>query len=58
MTAIGSSFSLPHISAKVSSLNAYTYVITDDPAPPVLPAGVTWLPWGPITFPMTLILRS
>jgi hypothetical protein len=37
----------------------YTYVISNDPAPPSwLPAGVTWLPWGPISFPITLIFRN
>jgi hypothetical protein len=37
----------------------YTYIVTNDPVPPAwLPSGVTWLPWGPITFPMTLIFRN
>ena len=36
----------------------YTYVISNDPAPPMLPAGVTWLPWGPISLPITLIFRN
>ena len=36
----------------------YTYVISTDPAPPSWPSGVTWLPWGPITFPITLIFRN
>ena len=37
----------------------YTYVISNDPAPPSwLPAGVNWLPWGPTSFPITLIFRT
>lgn len=37
----------------------YTYVISNDPAPPSwLPSGVTWLPWGPIALPITLIFRN
>jgi hypothetical protein len=37
----------------------YTYVISNDPAPPSpLPPDVTWLPWGPISFPITLIFRN
>jgi hypothetical protein len=37
----------------------YTYVVSNDPAPPSwLPPGVTWLPWGPISFPITLIFRN
>jgi hypothetical protein len=37
----------------------YTYVISNDPAPPSwLSPGVTWLPWGPISFPITLIFRN
>jgi len=37
----------------------YTYVVSNDPAPPPwLPPGVTWLPWGPISFPITLIFRT
>jgi hypothetical protein len=37
----------------------YTYVISNDPAPPSwLPPGVTWLPWGPTSFPITLIFRN
>jgi hypothetical protein len=35
----------------------YTYVVSNDPAPPSVP-GVTWLPWGPTSFPITLILRN
>jgi hypothetical protein len=37
----------------------YTYVVCNDPAPPSwLPSGVTWLPWGPTSFPITLIFRT
>jgi hypothetical protein len=37
----------------------YTYVISNDPAPPPwLPPGANWLPWGPISFPITLIFRN
>jgi hypothetical protein len=37
----------------------YTYVVSNDPAPPPwLPSGVTWLPWGPTSFPITLIFRT
>jgi len=37
----------------------YTYVISNDPAPPSwLPPGVNWLPWGPVSFPITLIYRN
>jgi hypothetical protein len=37
----------------------YTYVVSNDPAPPSwLPPGVTWLPWGPTNFPITLIFRE
>jgi hypothetical protein len=37
----------------------YTYVISADPAPPLwLPAGATWLPWGPTAPPITLIFRA
>ena len=36
----------------------YTYVVSDDPAPPPwLPAGATWLPWGDTTVPKNLIFR-
>jgi hypothetical protein len=35
----------------------YTYVVSNDPAPPPL-SGVTWLPWGPTSFPITLIFRT
>ena len=36
----------------------YVYVVSNDPAPPLLPPGVTWLPWGPASFPITLIFRN
>ncbi len=38
---------------------SYTYVISDDPAPPPgLPANTTWLPWGPTVVPKNLIFRT
>ena len=44
---------------KLDQAQFYTYVISNDPAPPSwLPAAVTWLPWGPTRFPITLILRN
>lgn len=44
---------------KLDQAQFYTYVISNDPAPPSwLPATVTWLPWGPTRFPITLILRN
>jgi hypothetical protein len=37
----------------------YTYVISNDPAPPAwLPAGATWLPWGSVAVPKNLIFRN
>jgi hypothetical protein len=37
----------------------YTYVISDDPAPPAwLPADATWLPWGATSIPQSLIFRN
>ena len=37
---------------------SYTYVVSDDPAPPPwLPAGATWLPWGETSIPKNLIFR-
>jgi hypothetical protein len=37
----------------------YTYVISNDPAPPTwLPAAVNWLPWGSTSLPITLIFRN
>jgi hypothetical protein len=37
----------------------YTYVVSNDPGPPPwLPAGATWIPWGPTTLPQNLIFRS
>jgi hypothetical protein len=35
----------------------YTYVVSNDPVPPSA-SDVTWLPWGPISFPITLIFRN
>jgi hypothetical protein len=36
----------------------YTYVVSNDQAaPPWLPMGATWLPWGDITVPKNLIFR-
>jgi hypothetical protein len=37
----------------------YTYIVSNDPAPPSwIPPDVTWLPWGPTSFPITLIFRN
>ena len=37
----------------------YTYVLSDDPAPPPwLPPDATWLPWGTTSRPKTLTFRS
>ena len=37
----------------------YTYVVSNDPAPPTwLPADATWLPWGATSIPQSLIFRN
>jgi hypothetical protein len=44
---------------KLDQSQYYTYVVSNDPAPPNwLPADATWLPWGPTNLPVTLIFRS
>jgi hypothetical protein len=35
---------------------SFTYIVANDPPPSS--AGVTWLPWGPTSFPITLIFRN
>jgi hypothetical protein len=43
---------------KRDGTEAYTYVVSDDPAPPAwLPADATWLPWGQTDVPKNLIFR-
>jgi len=42
-----------------SQAYTYTYVVSDDPAPPTwLPPDATWLPWGATDIPKNLIFRS
>ncbi len=44
---------------KLDQSQFYTYDVSPDPAPPSwLPADATWLPWGPVTVPITVIFRS
>ncbi len=44
---------------KLDQSQFYTYVVSPDPAPPSwLPADATWLPWGPVNAPITVIFRS
>jgi hypothetical protein len=43
---------------KLDQGQSYTYVISEDPAPPSwLPKYATWLPWGPPNVPITVIFR-
>jgi hypothetical protein len=50
----------PDVMTKLDADGFYTYVISDDPAPPDwrLPYGATWLPWGVTGIPKNLILRN
>jgi hypothetical protein len=44
---------------KLDQSESYTYVVSPGSAPPSwLPADATWLPWGPINVPITVIFRS
>jgi hypothetical protein len=46
------------IETKLDEQQSYTYVVSDDPAPPAwLPDDATWLPWGATNIPITLIFR-
>src|SRR5271166_2017058 len=43
---------------KLDEQQSYTYVVSNDPAPPAwLPEDATWLPWGATNIPITLIFR-
>jgi hypothetical protein len=49
----------PDAATELDQNQIYTYVVSNDPAPPIwLPPGATWLPWGPTSFPITLIFRN
>ncbi len=48
----------PDFATKLDESQSYTYVISNDQAPPPwLPDTATWLPWGNTTFPKNLIFR-
>jgi hypothetical protein len=49
----------PDFATKLDESQSYTYVVSNDQAPPSwLPENATWLPWGNTRFPKNLIFRS